>query len=345
MAFGTNDTLNFCLMTTANYLTKALVMYDSLVRECKNDFNLFYFAFDDLTFEYLNKLNYKNITPILLKDLENYYPELLGTKSNRNISEYFFTCTPHIIDYALKNFEIDHVTYLDADLYFYKDPRYILNELKENSVLITEHRYYPEAPNHTSGKYCVQFIPFKNDTYGNTVLDWYRQKCIEWCYLKAEDGKWADQGYLNDWPERFEKIIVMENRGGGIASWNLEAYIFKRNNGVISAYNKEIKKDVDAIFYHFQGLKIYNNRLMNTGLYKNQKNVYNFIYKDYIYKLGLKENELRKKLNIKRTGFEYPAYDDSFLRLILSIGRRILLPKKSDLTFYFKYTKRYKWLP
>ncbi len=175
MAFGTNDKLNFCLMTTANYLTKALVMYDSLVKESKNDFNFFYFTFDELTYEYLKKINYKNIIPIKLQELESFYPELLETKKNRGKAEYFFTCTPHIIDYALKNYDITHVTYLDADLFFYDDPITIYNELKDNSVLITDHRYYPPNNESVSGKYCVQFIPVMNDEYGNKVIDWYKE--------------------------------------------------------------------------------------------------------------------------------------------------------------------------
>ncbi len=345
MAFGINDTLNFCIMTTANYITKALVMYDSLVKECNSEINFFYFTFDESTYNYLKELNYKNITPVPLHDLEAFYPELKGTISTRSKAEYFFTCTPHIIDYVLKNYEVDHVTYLDADLYFYQDPRRILNELQNNSVLITEHRHYPEQIDHPNGKYCVQFIPFKNDKTGNQVVTWWKEKCIEWCYYRAEDGKFADQGYLNNWPELFDDIVIMENRGGGVARWNTDAYTFYKEENRIKAFNKEINDDVDIIFYHFEGLKIYSNNFMFVGPLKTDLNIFEFIYQDYISKLSEKEKELIQKIGISRKQFDYPPYDRNWLKFWLGEIRRVILPKKGDRTFFYKYKNTYKWLP
>jgi len=345
MAFGINDPLNFCIMTSANYITKALVMYDSLIKECNNEFNLFYYTFDELTYDYLTKLNYKNIIIIPLHDLEKFYPELNKIKSTRSSAEYFFTCTPLTIDYILKKYAVKHVIYLDADLYFYQDPMIILNELKNNSVLITEHRYFPPKDNHPSGKYCVQFMPFFNDDVGNEVVSWWKQKCMEWCYMRIEDGKWADQGYLNNWPEIFRNIVVMKNRGAGIASWNIDAYIFRIEENKLKAFNKEIDNDVDVIFYHFQGVKIYANKLMTLGISKRKKNAYEFIYKDYINKLSEKENELEQKLDISRKEFNYQLYSHTNYRLFLSEIKRCILPKKEELIFFYKYLKRYKWLP
>ena len=40
--------------------------------------------------------------------------------------------------------EIDVLTYLDADLYFYSSPEPIFSEFQGASVLIHEHRYSPE---------------------------------------------------------------------------------------------------------------------------------------------------------------------------------------------------------
>lgn len=346
MEFGINDKLNFCIMTTANYITKALVMYDSLINECKSDFNLFYFTFDELTYDYLIKINYKNIIPIPLHDLENFYPELRNTISTRSKAEYFFTCTPHIIDYVIKNYEVSHVIYVDADLYFYQDPTIILNELKGNSVLITEHwRFNPTKKDHESGIYCVQFIPFVNDKVGNEVITWWKDKCIEWCYLKAENGKWADQGYLNDWPEIFENVVVMENRGGGIARWNLEAYSFYVEENRIKAFNKVINNNIDLLFYHFEGLKIFSNKLMSVGILKTQKIFFKFIYKDYINQISKKENELIKKMGISRKQFNYQLYKHKSMRFLIGEIRRFILPKKSDRTFYYKFLNTYKWLP
>lgn len=346
MAFGTNDTLNFCIMTTANYITKALVMYDSLMKKCNNKISFFYFTFDDITYEYLKKLNYKNIVPVAIHELEKFYPELKSTISTRSKGEYFFTCTPHIMDYVLKNYDVDHITYLDADLYFYQDPRIILNELQDNSVLITEHRRHnPTEKDLLTGKYCVQFIPVKNNETGNNVINWWKKKCIEWCYYRYENGKFADQGYLNDWPELFESIKVMDHRGGGVARWNIGYYSFYTENDSIKAFTTEINNNVDLLFYHFEGLKIYSNKIMSAGFLKNDKNIFEFIYKDYIDKLSKKENELIKKLGISRSKLEYEHFDLNIFRFLISELRKLIYPRKRDRAYFYKHLNNYKWLP
>jgi hypothetical protein len=58
------------------------------------------------------------------------------------------------------------IIYLDADLYFFNDPKILIKELGNDDLLITEHRYtkkYDQSFN--SGKYCVQFMIFKNNSF------------------------------------------------------------------------------------------------------------------------------------------------------------------------------------
>ena len=69
-----------------------------------------------------NPLN--NVQIIHFKDLEEKYPSLKTAKSNRNRIEYFFTCSPAVCNYVIDQFDyIDSITYLDADLYFFSNPK------------------------------------------------------------------------------------------------------------------------------------------------------------------------------------------------------------------------------
>ncbi len=120
----------------------------------------------------------------------------------------------------------------------------------------------------------------------------------------------------------------MENRGGGVARWNTDAYNFNKEKGKLKAFNKEINKDIDIIFYHFEGLKIYSNKVITVGLLKNEESLFKSIYFDYINKLSEKENELIADLDISRSEFSYQKYPHSNLRLLLSVIRRTILPKK-----------------
>jgi hypothetical protein len=141
---------------------------------------------------------------------------------------------------------VGRVTYLDADLWFRKNPTPIFQEFDKSGkdVLITDHAYSPEYDlSEISGQYCVQFTTFTREG-GETVRKWWEERCIEWCFARFENGKFGDQKYLDDWPERFpEQVHVLSNQGWTLAPWN--ANRFPYSNG---------------IFWHFHGLRLTEKR-------------------------------------------------------------------------------------
>jgi len=283
--------LTFCTLFDSNYLSRGLAMYESLKKHCK-DFCLYIFAFDDKSYEILNKLNLPFTIIISLKEFEN--EKLLSVKTHRSKQEYCWTCTSSTISYIFKKYNVPVCTYLDADIYFYSSPKTLLDELQDNSILITEHRYSPQYSyrSKNTGKYCVQFITFKNDKRGLLVLNWWINDCIDWCYDRFENGKFGDQKYLNDWPARFKGVYELQNSGGGVGPWNVQRYsIFTKNNRLMS---KEIQtsKEFEIIFYHFHGLKFYTNKKINLHpSFKLSEDVKNLIYKPYIKELeSIKQN-------------------------------------------------------
>lgn len=265
---------NYCTLFDSNYLTRGLAMYESL-RKHSDSFHLYIFAFDDRSYKLLNKLDLKFTTIISLKEFED--DDLLKVKPTRTTAEYCWTCTPSVIKYCIEKYNLESCTYLDADLYFYSDPSILIEEMEKEkrSVLITEHRYTPEYDQSaTSGIYCVQFMTFKNDKNGLTVLNWWRNACLDWCYARFEDGKFGDQKYLDDWPQRFEGIHILQNPGGGVAPWNVQQYDIR---------NKKFKgNDFELIFYHFHNLKFLENGKIDLGTYKLNSDVIEMIYFPYI---------------------------------------------------------------
>lgn len=274
--------LNFCTLFNSAYLSRGLALYDSLIEHC-SDFELFVFAFDDVTYSHLKKLNLVNMTVIDLKDFEDQ--DLLEVKPTRTAVEYCWTCTPSIIKYSIDQYKLDHCTYLDADIFFFSDPRPVLEKfLKSNfSVLITPHNYTPiYEQSLTSGKYCVQFMPFKNDANGMTVLNWWRDKCIEWCYFRLEDGKLGDQMYLDTWPEYFVGVHEELDRGIGVAPWNVQQLKLTKNKKLMSSFKGETSP---LVFYHFHGLKINNFKKDFYGFYYLNRQVRKLIYIPYLNRL------------------------------------------------------------
>lgn len=288
--------MNFCTLFNSAYLSRGLTLYNSLSK-CSDDFHLYVFAFDDACFDYFLKKKLPNLTVISLKEFED--PELLHIKPTRSAGEYCWTCTASTIRYAIKTFNLNQCTYLDADMYFYTSPKILLDELKSNSVIITEHRYTKEYDQSLiSGKYCVQFMTFNNDKEGMEVLEWWRNACIEWCYARVEDGKFGDQKYLDDWTTRFKNVHVLEHLGGGLAPWNMQQFSFFNEGNKLVAKEKISGKVSEVVFFHFHGLKFYNENIVSyTGeTYEMNADVREVLFEPYTKELLKTGESLRNDL-------------------------------------------------
>ncbi len=311
---------NFCTLFDTNYLTRGLALYHSLDAHC-NDFHLYIFAFNEKCYDILKDLNLSKVTLISLVEFED--EELLKVKPSRSIAEYCWTSTSSTILYVLEKYKVDSCTYIDADMFFYSSPKPIFDELGDESILITEHRYSPQYNKDLkAGKYCVQFITFKNDDRGLKALHWWRERCLEWCYAKYEDGKFGDQLYLNDWTERFEGVHVLRHLGGGLAAWNIQQYDFVQGSDYITGIEKTTGNKFDVIFYHFHYLRFFKNGEIELGRRTLSQTVFNIFYKPYIKHL---ETLKEKVLSIDNTFDPHGAVNkpNSWKTPILFIYRNI----------------------
>lgn len=241
----------YCTYFDRNYLIKGLSLIRSLSKYEEREFRIFVICLDEITRIILRKLNINNVVLIPLHDIEKRDFQLLKTKKTRSTVEYYWTATPTIILRLLEwNPSVDLLTYLDSDLYFYSSPAPIYNEIRDYSVLIHEHRFSPSLRHlNVYGKYNVGLLCFRNNLESFKVLNWWREKCIDWCYAYPDKDRFADQKYLDDWTERFKCVGVLKNIGAGVAPWNHEQYSYKKNNNGNILVNGS-----PLIFYHFHSL-------------------------------------------------------------------------------------------
>lgn len=268
----------YCTLFDSVYLSRGLAMYNSLVAN-GNDFELFVFAFDDECYDILSKLNLPKLRPISLKEFEG--ERLLRIKKTRTHGEYCWTCSCFSILHVLTQYNVPEVTYLDSDLYFFNRPEVLLNEFHESGkdVLITRHKYTPEYDqSSTSGIYCVQFMTFKNNENGLKVLNWWCDRCDEWCYNRMENGKFGDQKYLDDWMTRFDCCHELLHIGGGVAPWNIQQYEVSEGPKV---------DDIPVVFFHFHGLKWLKFNKFDLGTYKLKEEDKKYIFEPYLKELEM----------------------------------------------------------
>jgi len=177
------------------------------------------------------------------------------------------------------------------------DPKEILAELQSNdSVLITEHNYAPEFDQTaTSGKFCVQFVTFNNNSNGMSILnDWFRD-CLDNCSLDPENGVCGDQKYLDYWSKKYTGVVISSRQGAGVAPWNATKFEYLKNGVSLKIRTNESNTE-NIIFYHFHALKIYLNGFVEpTGRgYKIPKFVYENIYQPYFDMLISVKSETEK---------------------------------------------------
>ena len=280
--------INFCTLFDSNYSAKGLAMYYSLVEHCPS-FHLYIFAFDDKLVNALMKMRLEHVTVVSLNEFED--EELLGVKPTRTPGEYCWTCSGSTILYCLQHYNIDSCTYLDSDLYFYADPSVLIDEMGNDDVLITEHRYTPKYDqSKNSGKYCVQFMTFKNNANGLKILKWWRNACLEWCYNRCEDGKFGDQKYLDDWTTRFQGVHELQHLGGGVAPWNMQQYEFTRKGKSVFGVESLTGKEFPVVFFHFHSLQCYRKGFLREFWvvdrgYELPLSARQFLYIEYLSKL------------------------------------------------------------
>jgi hypothetical protein len=266
-----------------------------LVRHDKS-FRLWVLCFDDLAYRALQALELAEIIPISLEEFEAGDADLSQAKGNRSRIEFYFTCTPSLPLYILRHCtEVDVITYLDADLNFFSDPSPIYEELGDLSVLIIGHRF-PEHLGYMKEKgiYNVGFLSFRRDDVGWQCLRWWRERCLDWCYDRVEDGRYADQKYLDDWPARFPGVVVLGHAGAGLAPWNVGRYALDVENGQVLVDSQPL------VFFHFHGLKqatrwLYELNLATYGLHADPF-LKQHVYGPYLRELDQVHRELAVSL-------------------------------------------------
>jgi len=285
---------NFCTYFDRNFIAHGLTMYRSLL-EHATPFTLWVLCFDDPAYDLLAGLGLENLRPVPLREFEEGDDALARAKRERSRVEYIFTCTPSWPLYLLNRFPgIDLITYLDSDLMFYSSPDPIYREMGDRSILIIGHRF-PEHLRHNEiyGIYNVGLLAFRNDRNGRACLEWWRERCLEWCFDRIENGRFADQKYLDDWPERFPGVAVLQHKGAGLGPWNWMNYRIGDREGRMTIDEEPL------IFYHFQGLKILTRRLFDTGIpsYARMPSILRReLYSKYMQALLETERWARKKI-------------------------------------------------
>lgn len=262
---------HFVTVFDSHYLPQGLCLHRSLEQQAR-PYHLWILALDDACADALVRLARANVTVVRLAEVEN--EALRSVKGGRSVAEYCWTLTPFLPSHVFaRRPDLARVTYVDADLYFFEPPAVLLEEFERSAkhVLITEHAFAPEYASHARfGRFCVQFVTFRNTEPARRVLAWWQARCIEWCFAREEDGKFGDQKYLDRWPQIFgQEVHVLAQTDRTLAPWNV-------------LHNSRSAGKARPVFYHFHGLKVVSSRILVLHYMYLIGRENRWIYREYV---------------------------------------------------------------
>ena len=266
----------FCTLFDRNYLFKGVAMLESLAEHCPAA-QVFVLCMDDVTDQLLAKLAYPHVERVRLADVED--EALLAVKPGRGVAEYCWTLTSSLSWHIFRTRpEVGQLTYLDADLLFFAPVEPLFEEIGEASIAIIEHRFIPRLQAYAiNGRFNVEWVSFRRDEQGLACLARWREQCIEWCFNRLEDGRMGDQKYLDEWPERYSSVCIIQHPGAGVAPWNYANYGIGSGPGGITVDGAPL------IFYHFHQLQMHRYGRFDymANLYPVEKPPPAAIYAEY----------------------------------------------------------------
>lgn len=294
----------FCTYCDRGYAARLRCLYDSL-RAQGEAFRLQVLCFDAETEAVVRAVGSADLVAVPLAEVLAADVEFAAVRGQRTAVEFFFTATPVFVWYCFgKEPGAERMTYLDADLFFFGPVSAVLAEQGEASVGLVPHRFPARlAERVIYGTYNVAWVSFRRDRDGLAALAWWRERCIEWCHDRVEAGRFADQGYLDEFPRRFGGVRVVEHPGINAAPWNMEAVRVTAREGHVEVNGRRL------LFYHFQGIRELVPGWFDPGLRgygaELTRELRDLVYRPYLEKLAAMQGRLRREHGIvARLGYD-----------------------------------------
>jgi hypothetical protein len=288
----------FCTYCDQGYAARMRCLHESLKAQGE-PFRLLVLCFDQLTEAAVTGARDPSLVAIPIAELLAADSEYAAVQPQRSRVEFFFTSTPVLVKHCLEREPAAAgMTYLDADLFFFRPASEVWREQGDASIGIVPHRFPPRLANRAvHGTYNVGWVSFRRDAHGLVALHWWRERCLEWCHDRLEAGRFADQGYLDEFPQRFAGVRVLDHPGINAAPWNVDGA------AVAGAVGNPTFGGTPILFYHFQGIREVAPGWFDPGLGTYQVRLTNalrdLIYAPYLRRLTAMQAKLQRDHGIE----------------------------------------------
>lgn len=199
-------------------------------------------------------VDFEILIPTVLSDSE--YVKRIFNKYSQQPNELRWSLKSVLMIHLLKSGKYDQVFYVDPDLYFYSDFRFLYQELGLNSFLLSPTWGCTNPKNSelyftllmTDGLFNAGFIGSTEN--GLDTLYWWANNCLHVCERDKSRGLHDDQSYLNLFPILCPDSKILWHRGCNVAEWNR----FENIRSLSSEGALVINGTYPLVFIHFSNL-------------------------------------------------------------------------------------------
>lgn len=241
----------FCTIVTADYLPFAKTLFKSL-RKFDSNILAFVLIVDSPTSGSLDDL-----IPVTLEELQDVpLSQEIIRRYRKNPNALRWSLKSILLIHLLKTSKFEQVFFVDPDLYFYSDFKFLYEELCDHAFLLSPHWgcMHPKKSEvyfqrlMTDGLYNAGFLGAT--AKGLPTLQWWADSCLRACERDKSRGLHDDQGYLNLFPILSPDTKILNHRGCNVAEWNR----FEVSRSFDEHGNLILDEIYPLVFIHFSNL-------------------------------------------------------------------------------------------
>jgi hypothetical protein len=224
--------------------------------------------------------------------------------------------------------DCDGVFFFDPDIVFFSRLDDLVQELRQNSILLIPHQTKPEHTHEAimdneicslkHGIFNLGFIGIRNDEQGKAFLDWWADRLERFCWAELEQGLWTDQKWVNFAPVFFEGVKIIKSSRFNVAPWNVTT------RKVQGSVEEGITVDGEPLgFYHFTGFDSGAHEIMAMKYASDNKAIRSLIR---WYKTAIQEDK-----RAVSTPWGYASYTTFENGEPITPAHRIIYKRRRDL--------------
>lgn len=244
-----------CTIVTEDYLPYALALYESLKLNSSAPFSFYVLVSSERPTGIALTRKQQGIDFVFVEELcvKGIAKRIKDKYFHSYIDGFRWSMKPVFINYLMQERNFDKVIFLDCDLFFFSDYRFLLDRLDTVDVILTPHWRssdpYADPVNfqqqYNRGLYNGGFIAVNRKA--TPIMDWWATACEYVCTIAPSKGYYVDQTHLNLFPVFFDNVEIIKHRGCNVANWNMiENRRIKRLNGEVL-----INEEYPIVFVHF----------------------------------------------------------------------------------------------